>query len=92
MIRNNHAREGGCDGDKEAKRDKAGRLVKSDRIYCLHEQIFGQKMAKNFVCIYICCGKHRSFFQINFRIADFSVCGENPRIQSSLFRIIFKCN
>lgn len=29
MIRNNYAREGGHDGDKEAKRDEAGRLVKS---------------------------------------------------------------
>lgn len=37
MIRNNHAREGGCDGDKEAKRGKTGRLVKSDRIYCLQQ-------------------------------------------------------
>lgn len=57
MIRNNHASEGGCDGDKEAKRDKAGRLVKSDRIYCLHEQIFGQKLPRNaqklWLCVYI---------------------------------------
>lgn len=37
MIRNNHAREGGRDGDKEAKKDKAGRLAKSDRIYCLDD-------------------------------------------------------
>lgn len=44
MIRNNHAREGGCDGDKEAK---TGRLVKSDRIYCLHQQISGQKLPQN---------------------------------------------
>lgn len=47
MIRNNHAREGGCDGDKEAKRGKTGRLVKSDRIYCLHQQISDQKLSQN---------------------------------------------
>lgn len=35
MIRNNHARKGGRSGDKEAKRDRVGVLVKSDRIYCL---------------------------------------------------------
>lgn len=45
MIRNNHAMEGGRDGDKEAKRDEAGRLVKSDRIYCLDGQnILDQKL------------------------------------------------
>lgn len=44
MIRNNHARKGGCDGDKEAKRDKAGRLVKSDRIYCLDKPILNQRL------------------------------------------------
>lgn len=47
MIRNNHAREGGCDGDKEAKRGKTGRLVKSDRIYCQYQQISGQKLPRN---------------------------------------------
>lgn len=46
MIRNNHAREGGRDGDKEAKRDKAGRLVKSERIYCLDELILDQKLTR----------------------------------------------
>lgn len=44
MIRNNHARKGGHNGDKEAKRDKAGRLVKSDRIYCLDKLILNQKL------------------------------------------------
>ncbi len=44
MIRNNHAMEGGRNGDKEAKRDEAGRLVKSDRIYCLDGPIPDQKL------------------------------------------------
>lgn len=48
MIRNNHAREGGRDGDKEAKRDGAGRLFKSDRIYCLDGPILDQKRYANF--------------------------------------------
>ena len=46
MIRNNHAREGGHRGDKEAKRDKAEGLVKSDRIYCLGEEILDKKFTQ----------------------------------------------
>lgn len=56
MIRNNHAREGGCNGDKEAKRDKAGRLVKSDRIYCLGERFLTKNEQR----------RHRNFFGSTF--------------------------
>lgn len=37
-------KEGGRSGDKEAKREKAGRLVKSDRIYCLDGSVVNQKI------------------------------------------------
>lgn len=53
MIRNNHAREGGCDGDKEAKSDKAGRLVKSDRIYCLHQPFLTKNDHKKLFFFYV---------------------------------------
>lgn len=76
MIRNNHAREGGCDGDKEAKRGKTGRLVKSDRIYCLHQQISGQKLPRNAKKLSLKCTTCRSFLQINLGTAYFTTYGE----------------